>query len=152
MATLLRGSRNLCDRSQLFFKLSSLTRMEEKPDEGHRVGGAFVHIHKTCVSVLCVAGLAGCSAAPYAAPALAPPDRLHAFMAPPPPTLMDQVLSWGISAYVPVGDGTGNLAPNYSGYIPPLRASYANLNRPVQASAQSSKGRSIRTRTPAHLK
>jgi hypothetical protein len=52
------------------------------------------------------------------------------------------------------GDGSGDLAPNYSGYIPPLRGSYTNLNRPVQASAQSSKDRWIRTRTPEgpHLK
>jgi hypothetical protein len=79
-----------------------------------------VHIHKTCVSVLCVAGLVGCSAAPYAVPTLAPPDRLHAFVPPLPPTLMDDVLSWGTSAYVPLGDGSGDLAPNYAGYIPSL--------------------------------
>jgi hypothetical protein len=109
-----------------------------------------VHIHKTCVSVLCVAGLVGCSAAPFAVPTLAPPDRLHAFVPPLPPTLMDDVLSWGTSAYVPLGDGSGDLAPNYAGYIPSLGGAYANLGRQFQVSAQYSKGRSIHKRTPEH--
>jgi len=110
-----------------------------------------LHIHKTCVSVLCVAGLVGYSPAPYAAPTLAPPDRLHACVPPPPPTLMDHVLTWGISAYVPVGDGSGDLAPNYSGYITPLSGSSANLGRSLQVSAQNSKTTSIRTRTLDNL-
>jgi hypothetical protein len=105
-------------------------------------------IHKTCVSFLCAIGLVGCSADPYRAPTPAPPDRLHAFAPPPPITPLAEALNWGTSGCVPIGDGNGDLAPNYSGYVPRLTS--ANLGLQFQVPAQDSNHRSILTRAPEH--
>ena len=79
-----------------------------------------MRIWSLCVILLSVAGAVGCSANPYYGSTLAPPDRLHAFIPPPPSSPMTVAMSWGTSGCVPIGDGTEDVAPNYSGYIPPL--------------------------------
>jgi hypothetical protein len=79
-----------------------------------------VRICSLCVILLSVAGVVGCSANPYYASTPAPPDRLHAFIPSPPVTPMAEAMSWGTTGSVPVGDGSEDVAPNYSGYIPPL--------------------------------
>jgi hypothetical protein len=79
-----------------------------------------VRICSLCVILLSVAGVVGCSANPYYGSTPAPPDRLHAFIPPPPVTPMEEAMSWGTTGCVPIGDGSEDVAPNYSGYIPPL--------------------------------
>ena len=79
-----------------------------------------MRICSLCVILLSLAAVAGCSANPYYGSTPAPPDRLHAFVPPPPATPMAEAMSWGTTGSVPVGDGSEDVAPNYSGYIPPL--------------------------------
>jgi len=79
-----------------------------------------VRIYGLSVILLGMAGLVGCSADPYRGPTLAPPDRLHAFVPAPPAALGAERMSW-VTISVPLGDpGETDVAPNYSGYIPPL--------------------------------
>jgi len=69
------------------------------------------------IILLCMAGLAGCSADPYKGRTPAPPDRLNG-VAGLVPESSSQAPIWGATGSVPVGDGTEGFAPNYSGSFP----------------------------------
>jgi hypothetical protein len=79
-----------------------------------------VRIYDFIVILLFMAGLIGCSADPYRGPIPAPPDWLHAVVPSPPATLGPEAMNW-VTISVPLSDPSDDaLAPNYSGYIPPL--------------------------------
>ena len=72
-----------------------------------------MHFRKLIFVLACVAAMAGCSADPYKGRVPAPPDRL-------PEVTEAPAVDTNPSAMgsVPIGDGSENAAPNYSGYIP----------------------------------
>ena len=57
--------------------------------------------------------MAGCSADPYKGRTPAPPDKLTAAV-----ESSDDSANPSVTGTVPIGDGSEDVAPNYSGHIP----------------------------------